>query len=89
MLAPYAGKSEYENQGQRIVTGQRLMQSSSDIFWAGRKAKRPPFLCAAVARHENVCADRRRNDHTNEAVRRAMRSYPRACPCKIRGCGTD
>jgi uncharacterized protein (DUF2252 family) len=32
VLAPYAGKSVYENQGQRIVTGQRLMQSSSDIF---------------------------------------------------------
>ncbi|HVO91032.1 MAG TPA: DUF2252 domain-containing protein [Casimicrobiaceae bacterium] len=36
VLAPYAGKSVYENQGQRIVVGQRLMQSSSDIFlgWA-------------------------------------------------------
>jgi uncharacterized protein (DUF2252 family) len=32
VLAPYAGKSVYENQGQRIVVGQRLMQSSSDIF---------------------------------------------------------
>ncbi|MBS1219340.1 MAG: hypothetical protein H6R21_2473 [Proteobacteria bacterium] len=32
VLAPYAGKSAYENQGQRVVTGQRLMQSSSDIF---------------------------------------------------------
>jgi uncharacterized protein (DUF2252 family) len=32
VLAPYAGKSSYENQGQRVVTGQRLMQSSSDIF---------------------------------------------------------
>jgi uncharacterized protein (DUF2252 family) len=32
VLAPYAGKSIYENQGQRIVVGQRLMQSSSDIF---------------------------------------------------------
>jgi uncharacterized protein (DUF2252 family) len=32
VLAPYAGKSNYENQGQRVVTGQRLMQSSSDIF---------------------------------------------------------
>ena len=32
VLAPYAGKSIYENQGQRVVTGQRLMQSSSDIF---------------------------------------------------------
>jgi len=39
VLAPYAGKSVYENQGQRVVVGQRLMQSSSDIFlgWtAGR-----------------------------------------------------
>lgn len=32
VLEPYAGKSAYENQGQRVVVGQRLMQSSSDIF---------------------------------------------------------
>jgi len=32
VLAPYAGKSQYENDGQRVVTGQRLMQSASDIF---------------------------------------------------------
>lgn len=32
VLEPYAGKSPYENHGQRVVTGQRLMQSSSDIF---------------------------------------------------------
>jgi len=36
VLAPFAGKSAYEFQGQRVVMGQRLMQSSSDIFlgWA-------------------------------------------------------
>jgi uncharacterized protein (DUF2252 family) len=32
VLEPYAGKSQYDNQGQRVVIGQRLMQSSSDIF---------------------------------------------------------
>jgi len=32
VLEPYAGKSPYENHGQRVVMGQRLMQSSSDIF---------------------------------------------------------
>jgi uncharacterized protein (DUF2252 family) len=32
VLEPYAGKSLYENNGQRVVTGQRLMQSASDIF---------------------------------------------------------
>jgi uncharacterized protein (DUF2252 family) len=36
VLAPYAGKSRYENHGERVVTGQRMLQSASDIFlgWA-------------------------------------------------------
>jgi uncharacterized protein (DUF2252 family) len=32
VLEPYLGKSKYSNHGQRIVLGQRLMQSASDIF---------------------------------------------------------
>nr|WP_294543344.1 DUF2252 domain-containing protein [uncultured Rhodopila sp.] len=32
VLEPYAGKSIYKNEGQRVVSGQRLMQSASDIF---------------------------------------------------------
>ena len=32
VLEPYAGKSLYGHAGQRVVMGQRLMQSSSDIF---------------------------------------------------------
>nr|WP_301295500.1 DUF2252 domain-containing protein [Pseudomonas nitroreducens] len=32
VLEPYAGRSQYVHQGQRVVMGQRLMQSSSDIF---------------------------------------------------------
>jgi uncharacterized protein (DUF2252 family) len=38
VLAPFAGESEYENQGQRVVEGQRLMQSASDIFLGWIKA---------------------------------------------------
>jgi len=36
VLEPHAGKSVYKNHGQRVVIGQRLMQSASDIFlgWA-------------------------------------------------------
>ena len=36
VLEPYAGKSVYTNHGQRVVVGQRLMQSASDILlgWA-------------------------------------------------------
>ncbi len=32
VLAPYAGQSAYPNHGQRVVAGQRLIQSASDIF---------------------------------------------------------
>jgi hypothetical protein len=32
VLEPYAGKSLYGNAGERVVQGQRLMQSASDIF---------------------------------------------------------
>ncbi|HEY6610936.1 MAG TPA: DUF2252 domain-containing protein [Pseudomonas sp.] len=46
VLEPYAGKSRYDNQGQRIVMGQRLMQSSSDIFlgWARGRTGRDFFV---------------------------------------------
>ena len=32
VLQPYAGQSSFENQGKRVVVGQRLMQAASDIF---------------------------------------------------------
>ena len=40
VLAPYAGKSRYDNQGERVVVGQRLMQSSSDIFLGWLRSRR-------------------------------------------------
>jgi uncharacterized protein (DUF2252 family) len=32
LLEPYAGKSRYSNHGERVVTGQRMLQSASDVF---------------------------------------------------------
>jgi uncharacterized protein (DUF2252 family) len=32
VLAEYAGTSRYKNQGERVVTGQRMLQSASDVF---------------------------------------------------------
>jgi hypothetical protein len=32
VLEPFAGKCEFENQGQRVVQGQRMMQAAGDIF---------------------------------------------------------
>jgi uncharacterized protein (DUF2252 family) len=40
VLEPFVGKSKYQNQGRRVVTGQRLLQATSDIFlgWADHGA---------------------------------------------------
>jgi uncharacterized protein (DUF2252 family) len=32
VLEPYTGKSEFDHHGQRVVVGQRVMQSASDMF---------------------------------------------------------
>ena len=40
-LADYAGASEYANQGERVVTGQHLMQASSDIFLGWLRVQSP------------------------------------------------
>jgi uncharacterized protein (DUF2252 family) len=32
VLAEYAGRSQYDNQGERVVAGQHLQQAQSDIF---------------------------------------------------------
>jgi hypothetical protein len=41
VLAEYAGQSEYDNQGERVVAGQHLMQAVSDIFLGWRRATPP------------------------------------------------
>jgi uncharacterized protein (DUF2252 family) len=40
VLAPFAGASRIANEGQRVVTGQRLMQAAGDSFlgWSGTKS---------------------------------------------------
>jgi uncharacterized protein (DUF2252 family) len=39
VLEPYLGKSGYANHGQRVVAGQRLMQTTSDIFLGWLRSK--------------------------------------------------
>jgi len=43
VFEPYAGKSDYENSGQRVVVGQRIMQSASDIFLGWTQANGRDF----------------------------------------------
>jgi uncharacterized protein (DUF2252 family) len=46
VLEPYAGKSLHENHGERVVAGQRLMQSASDMFlgWTRGKNERDVYV---------------------------------------------
>ena len=46
VLEPHAGKSRYSNHGQRVVAGQHLMQTASDIFlgWTRVKGGRDFYL---------------------------------------------
>ena len=39
VLEPFAGKSEYGNQGKRVVEGQRLMQAAGDVFLGWLRTK--------------------------------------------------
>ncbi|MEV6653768.1 DUF2252 domain-containing protein [Streptomyces sp. NPDC051219] len=38
VLEPYSGAAAYENEGERVVSGQRLMQAASDIFLGWQRA---------------------------------------------------
>jgi len=41
VLAGYCGRSQYTNQGERVVAGQHLMQAESDIFLGWTRAANP------------------------------------------------
>jgi uncharacterized protein (DUF2252 family) len=41
VLEPFTGKTEFKNQGRRVVEGQRLMQAASDIFLGWLRATDP------------------------------------------------
>jgi uncharacterized protein (DUF2252 family) len=39
VLEPYAGKSLHTNHGQRVIAGQRIMQTASDMFLGWTRGK--------------------------------------------------
>ena len=66
VLAPFAGKSLFKNQGQRVVEGQRLMQATSDIFLGWIRSVGDRSSATAIS----TCG--------NSGTRRC-RSTPRSC----------
>jgi Uncharacterized protein conserved in bacteria (DUF2252) len=45
VLEPYVGKSRYRQHGERVVHGQRMMQSASDIYLGWSKG----WTCGATS----------------------------------------
>jgi uncharacterized protein (DUF2252 family) len=73
VLEPYAGKSLHQNHGQRVVAGQRLMQSASDIFlgWTRGKNGRDFYLRQLRDAKISVIID--------DADFNTLRNYGRVC----------
>jgi hypothetical protein len=55
VLAEYCGRSQYANQGERVVSGQHLMQAESDIFLGWTRTTGPD----GVDRDKKVLQSRR------------------------------
>jgi uncharacterized protein (DUF2252 family) len=78
VLEPYLGASEFKNHGQRVVTGQRLMQATSDIFlgWL-----RVPAGLDGVARdfYARQLKDWKGSAEIEQMVPKGMAAYGRLC----------
>ncbi len=73
VLEPYAGKGPVDHNGQRVVLGQRLMQSASDIFlgWTKGPAGRDYYV--------RQLRDMKMSAMVEAQSPQTMRSYARLC----------
>ena len=82
VLEPYAGKSEFSHEGERVVVGQRLMQSASDMMlgWTTGTGKyKRQFYIRAASGYEIFC---RYFDYKSTTVVPVCRNmWLDTCPC--------
>src|SRR5215510_5315997 len=80
VLSAYLGRSQYRNQGERVVAGQHLMQAESDIFlgWLRDRKRRggPRLLCAPAEGLEILRADRADGPVRHDGLRPPVRVDP-------------
>ena len=71
VLEPFLGRSEYSNCGQRVVAGQRLMQSASDMFlgWKRVTTGQPRRPTARLLRPPAARLEGQRRHRDDEAGR--------------------
>ena len=85
VLEPFLGASEYEQHGQRVVEGQRLMQAASDIMlgWVRterRRRRRARLLRAPALGREGLGAGRAMNPTALAYYARRLRPDPGSRP---------
>ncbi|HTO48252.1 MAG TPA: DUF2252 domain-containing protein [Burkholderiales bacterium] len=74
VLEPHAGRSRYRNHGERVVVGQRLMQSASDLFLGWSRTGRPAFDF-----YVRQLRDMKTSVHLDALPVRGFVSYARFC----------
>ncbi len=78
VLAPYVDHQlSFENQGRRVVVGQRLAQGSPDIFLGWGESERQGFLRPPACRHERQREVQRERPQQHRRFRRIL--CPGAC----------
>ena len=79
VLAPYAGASEYEHQGERVVQGQRVMQAASDAFlgwFTGTGERQHEFYVRQLRDMKGSAEIETMKPAAIGALRRALRRHP-------------
>jgi uncharacterized protein (DUF2252 family) len=76
VLADYLGESEYENQGQRVVAGQRIMQAASDVLLGWQRTHRED---AYVDYYVRQLRDWKYSVETGDFDPAALTNYGRLC----------
>jgi hypothetical protein len=78
VLSRFVGATTFANQGQRVVTGQRLMQASSDIFVGWQRAAAGPDVEERDF-YVRQLRDWKGSADIEEMVPRTMRRYGQLC----------
>jgi uncharacterized protein (DUF2252 family) len=78
VLSRFVGATTFANQGQRVVTGQRLMQASSDIFVGWQRAAAGPDVEERDF-YVRQLRDWKGSADVEDMVPRTMRRYGQLC----------
>jgi uncharacterized protein (DUF2252 family) len=77
VLAAYCGKSEYANEGERVVAGQHLMQAESDIFLGWTRVTAPEGIGRDF--YVRQLKDWKLSAPIEQMIPAGMKAYARMC----------